>query len=137
MEKEVFSEKELPKIEAPEIRELKERIEKLEAVMKSERAPLEKEKMVKEEIDSYLKELQKLPSFAPPKTTRDEAKEIAKFPTSQQVGVLVSLVFEKGLRQAISVAKTLGNPAILDEFHDILVDRYYQILIEKKIIKFL
>ena len=137
MEKEVFSEKELPKIEAPEIRELKERIEKLEAVMKSERAPFEKEKMVKEEIDSYLKELQKLPSFAPPKTTRDEAKEIAKFPTSQQVGVLVSLVFEKGLRQAISVAKTLGNPAILDEFHDILVDRYYQILIEKKIIKFL
>jgi len=50
---------------------------------------------------------------------------------------LVSLVFDKGLPQAISVATALNNQAILDEFHDILVDRYYQILIEKGILKLL
>ncbi len=48
---------------------------------------------------------------------------------------MVSLVFEKGLEEAISVAKGIDNPAILDEFHDILADRYYKELVEKKIIK--
>ena len=51
------------------------------------------------------------------------------------MGALVSLVFEKGLDAAVSVAKQLENPAILDEFHDILADRYYKELVEKKIIK--
>ena len=46
-----------------------------------------------------------------------------------------SLVFEKGLDAAVSVAKQLENPAILDEFHDILADRYYKELVDKKIIK--
>ena len=35
----------------------------------------------------------------------------------------------------ISVANDIDNPAILDEFHDTLVDRYYQELVDKKIIK--
>jgi hypothetical protein len=128
-------EKEAPKMETPEIAELKKRIEKLETQLEKEKAPEEKERIVKQEIKTYLQKLQKMPSFAAPKVVRDEAKEIAKFPTTQQVGTLVSLVFDKGLHQAISVARALNNPAILDEFHDILVDRYYQILIEKGILK--
>ena len=123
--------------ERPEIIELKERIEKIEAQLKKERHPEVRERIVKQEIKDYLQRLQKLPSFAPPLAVRDDVKEIAKFPSTQQVGALVSLVFEKGLREAISVAKALRNPAILDEFHDILVDRYYQILIEKGILKIL
>jgi glutamyl-tRNA reductase len=134
---EAIPEKEIPKVEIPEIKELKERIEKIEAELKKEKAPEEREKIVKQEIKTYLRKVQKMPSFAPPRVVRDEAKEIAKFPSTQQVGALVSLVFEKGLREAISVAKALDNPAILDEFHDILVDRYYEILIEKGILKFL
>jgi len=134
---EAIPEKEIPKVELPEIKELKERIEKIEAELKKEKVPEEREKIVKQEIKTYLRKVQKMPSFAPPRVVRDEAKEIAKFPSTQQVGALVSLVFEKGLREAISVAKALDNPAILDEFHDILVDRYYEILIEKGILKFL
>jgi len=130
-------EKEVSKIESPEIVELKERIEKLETQLKKEKAPEEREKIVKQEIKTYLRKFQKMPAFAAPKVVRDEAKEIAKFPTTQQVSTLVSLVFDKGLREAISVARALNNPAILDEFHDILVDRYYQILIEKGILKLL
>ncbi|PIR71844.1 MAG: hypothetical protein CO145_00155 [Candidatus Nealsonbacteria bacterium CG_4_9_14_3_um_filter_37_13] len=125
-----------PKIEQPEVLELRERIEKLEAQLEREKVPEEKEKMVKQEIKSYLQELQKTPSFAPPPATRDEAEEIAKFESSQQVGALVSLVFEKGLLEAISVANALDNPAILDEFHDTLVDRYYERLIKEGILKF-
>jgi hypothetical protein len=134
---ETVPEKEVPKVELPEIEELKERIEKIEAQLKKEKLPEEKEKIVKQEIKAYLREVQRMPSFAPPPVVRDEAKEIAKFPITQQVGALVSLVFEKGLREAISVAKVLDNPAVLDEFHDVLVDRYYEILIEKGILRVL
>ncbi len=124
--------------EYPGIEELKKRLERLETQLKKERAsiPEEKEKIVKQEIKNYLREIQQTPSFAAPPTTRDEAKEIEKLLPSQQVGALVSLVFERGLPEAISVAQALNNPAILDEFHDTLVDRYYEILIEKKILKF-
>jgi hypothetical protein len=128
-------EKETPQTEGPEIEQLKEKVAELEVELKKERAPEEREKMVKQEIEKYLTKMQKMPTFAAPKAVRDETNEIKKFPSTQQVGALVSLVFDKGLHEAISVAKSLNNPAVLDEFHDILVDRYYQILIEKGILK--
>jgi len=121
-----------------EVEVLRERVEQLESQLKKERpsiSPEKEERVVKQEIKSYLKELQQTPTVATPLAVRDEAKEIKKFPSSQQVGALVSLVFEKGLEEAISVAKGIDNPAILDELHDILVDRYYGELVEKKIIK--
>jgi len=130
--KETLPEREIPEAE---IKELKERIEKLEAQLKKEKVPEEKEKIAKKEIRSYLQELQKAPAFAPPVVVRDEAKEIEKFSRSEQVGALIALVFEKGLPEAVSVARALKNPAILDEFHDTLVDLYYQILLEKGVIK--
>lgn len=122
----------------PEIEALKQRVEQLEAQLNREKEPASperEEKAVKEEIKSYLRELQQLPPTAAPLATRDEADEIKKFPSNQQVGALVALVFEKSLDEAISVAKQLNNPAILDEFHDILTDRYYKELVEKKILK--
>ena len=121
---------------APEIQALKERVEQLEAQLKKEQpaiSPEKEEKAVKQEIKSYLSELQQTPATAAPLATRDEADEIKKFPANQQVGVLISLFFEKGLEEAISVARELNNPAILDEFHDLLVDRYYKELAGKKL----
>ena len=121
-----------------EIEALRGRVEQLEAQLKKEQpliSPEKEEIAVRQEIKSYLRELQQLPPTAAPLATRDEADEIGKFPASQQVGALISLVFEKGLDEAISVARQLNNPAILDEFHDILADRYYKELVEKKIIK--
>jgi len=121
-----------------EIDVLRERVEHLESQLKKEQpaiSPEKEEKVVKQEIKSYLEELQQTPTVAAPLATRDEAKEIEKFPASQQIGALVSLVFEKSLDEAISVAKEIDNPAILDEFHDVLVDKYFKELVEKKIIK--
>ncbi len=124
--------------EHPEIEELKKRIKRLEGKLEKEREKEKgferEEKMVKKEIKSYLKELQRAPPSAPPVASRDEVEEIARFPRSQQVGSLISLVFDKGLKEAISVARGLDNPAILDEFHDTLVDRYYNELVKRNIL---
>lgn len=72
---EIGPEKEFPKREYPEIEEIKERLEKLEAYLEKEKVPEEKERLVKEEIKSYLRELQETPAFAPPPAVRDEVKD--------------------------------------------------------------
>jgi hypothetical protein len=118
-----------------ELRELKEKIEKIETEIGKEGFVKEKEKIIKGEIKKYLEKVQKTPSFAPPSKVRDEVKEIEKFSKPEQVGALVSLVFEKGIHYAVSVARNLKNPAILDEFHDVLVDRFYEILTERGILE--
>ena len=120
-----------------EVVELKNRLEKLETRFKKEAGPEEREKLVKQEIKTYIQELQQVPLPPTSTKTRDEADEIKSFEPSQQVGALVILVSEKGLNEAISVALALDNPAILDEFHDTLVDHYYQVLVEKEIVKFI
>ena len=123
------------KLNQPEIFELKARLEKLEKKIEQEKIVENKEAIIKQEIKNYLEDLQKSPSFAAPVKTRDETEEIQKMEPDQQVGALISLVFEKGLLQAISLAQSLNNPAILDEFHDTLVDYYFELMVKKGIIE--
>ncbi len=123
------------KISPEELAELKARIEKLEAKLERKEMAKERETKIKAEIKSFIKEMSQKPSFAPPVQTRDEAKEIEKFSRPEQVGALVNLAFEKGISYAVKVAMELQNPAILDEFHDTLVDKYYQYLVEQNVIK--
>src|SRR3989344_690287 len=118
-----------------ELKALQERVAQLESQLKMEQPSVsseKKEEVIRHDIKEYLQEFQQTPATAAPLATRDEADEIKKFPPSQQVGALVSLVFEKGLGEAVSVARQLENPAILDDFHDILADRYYKELVERK-----
>lgn len=129
-------EKNISNVEKSEIKDLKDKVKQLESRLEKEQisANQEKEKVIKQEIKDYLQEFQQTPSFAAPTSVRDETDEIAEFPLDQQVGALISLTFDKGIKKAISVAKGLDNPAVLDEFHAILIDRYYNELVEKKII---
>lgn len=117
-----------------EIRELRARLEKLEAHLSQESSAAEKEKRVKQEIKSYLQEIQAV-SSAVPASHPDEVKEIRALETDQQIGALISVVFQKGLSQAVSLARHLDNPAVLDEFHDALVDRYYDALASQGFLK--
>jgi len=70
-----------------------------------------------------------------PVSTRDEKVEIENLSSGEQVGALISLAFEKGLKEATSIAVSLDNPAIIDEFHDALIDQHYNELVDKKIIE--
>lgn len=117
---------------------LKERITALEAKLNQEQKEVKSEvkiEQVKQAISDYVKEVQQVPSFAPPASTRDEASEIKDKPVPEQVGALVSLALTSGLNRAIAVASDLDNPAILDELHDILVDNYFTQLVQMGIIK--
>ncbi|MBI2573851.1 MAG: hypothetical protein HYV78_00430 [Candidatus Wildermuthbacteria bacterium] len=123
------------------IADLKERIATLEAGQKKEPMPsaaghsVEQVKKVKEEIRGYLHELQQTPSFASPVGVRDDTPEIRVLEKDQQVGALLSLVFDKGLPHALAVARALDNPALMDEFHDTLIDHYYGQLLQTEAMK--
>lgn len=124
--------------ERREIKELQQRIAVLEASMQKENkdiVPEVKTEQVKQEIRDYIKEVKQTPSFAGHVKARDEANEVKKMPLTQQVGSLVSLALSDGLQKAIDVAKGLNNPAILDEFHDTLVDNYFDQLVQIGAIK--
>jgi len=137
-EKNSSSETKTQRYDSLEITELRKRLSELESRARAGEGIVneaEKKQEVRREIKKYLENIQQTPSFAAPIATRDEVREIGKMEPSQQIGALISLVFEKGLPTAIQVAKETDNPAILDELHDTLVDYYYQVLIDKDILK--
>lgn len=49
-----------------------------------------------------------------------------------KVQELVNLVFEKSLEEGIKRARETKNPALIDAFHDALVDELYNYLLERK-----
>ncbi len=49
-----------------------------------------------------------------------------------QIKELVDLAFEKGIAHAIEKAKSIGDPFLLDKFHDTLINELYQELVEKE-----
>jgi hypothetical protein len=122
-----------PKIEIPEkqVEELRSRIEELDNKGLEDR---EQKEVIKSEIKEYIRDVQRTPSFAAPQSQRDETEEIERLSKGEQVGTLVSLAFEQGLEKAVSVARKLKDPAVLDEFHDTLCDHYYEFLKEKGIL---
>lgn len=61
------------------------------------------------------------PTAAPP---QDSDKD-------RQLKMLVDLAFAQGIDKAVEVAKASGNPYLIDEFHDTLVDELRQQLVDK------
>jgi hypothetical protein len=119
------------------LEELKEKIQTVEK--KEEKLELKKES-IKEEIKKQILKFQQKPSFAPSPSKIDEVKELKNLERDQQIGALIEITLEKGLEKGVALAqalsKKLNNPALLDEYHDVLVDRYFEILVEKGILKF-
>ena len=132
--------KQVGKTPSPELSEiekrvshLKEKLQERESVLQEE----EREEKIKEEIRHYFKELQYSPPVSAGSSTtpsEEEAEKIKKFSKGEQVGALVKMALEDNFQKALSLARSLNNPAILDEFHDTLVDHYYNLLVQKGVI---
>lgn len=48
-----------------------------------------------------------------------------------KIEALIQIAFEKGLDKAIQEARKVLEPHLLDDFHDLLVDRFREELIQK------
>ena len=63
------------------------------------------------------------PISEPPSYLSDELKT--------KVQDLVDTAFTKGLAEAVKEVSKINNPALLDAFHDVLVDQLYDVLVER------
>jgi hypothetical protein len=115
-------------------------IAELEKQLAEKKAVLGHEKSEKEILHQAVGEKiqQHAPSYAPsPKqnTSGPVATEPPSYLTQDlkdKVQELISLVFDKNLEEGIKEAVKSDNPALIDAFHDILVDELYSQLVEKK-----
>ena len=47
-----------------------------------------------------------------------------------EIEALIQIAFEKGISAAIEEARKKNDPHLLDDFHDALIDQFYQKLVE-------
>lgn len=64
--------------------------------------------------------------------TKGKADEIREKEHREQTEALVDIALTKGVLDAVAVARHLGNPHLLDDFHDMLVDEYYDKLLQAR-----
>jgi hypothetical protein len=62
---------------------------------------------------------------------QQQTQKLKDEPKERQIELLIQMAFDKSVVEAVGVAKGLDNPYMLDEFHDALVDKLYNKLIEQ------
>lgn len=63
---------------------------------------------------------------------QQKADDLREKEHHEQMEALVEIALTKGILEAVRVARHLGNKHLLDDFHDILVDEYYDKLIQAR-----
>src|SRR3989338_6284616 len=122
-----------PKLE-PDIERLRERLRE-KTLAQGPEIPESKRELVREEIREFIEEVQEAIVPGEPQPIREHETNIQAMEPSQRVGALLSMVFEQGLEQTMAAIKNLDDPAVIDEFHDILVDSFFDLLVQRGIIK--
>ncbi|HUT96442.1 MAG TPA: hypothetical protein VMW82_02665 [Candidatus Paceibacterota bacterium] len=90
----------------------------------------EKQKeILKEAISEKIATAQ--PAAGQQQATIQTAQKLKDQPKDRQIQLLIEVAFEKGVIEAVEVAKNLDNPYLLDEFHDALIDEFYKKLVEQ------
>ena len=91
----------------------------------------EKEKEILREAIS--ERIEEIPPLLPAqqKAIAQKVQQIKAQPKERQIQLLTEMAFEKGVFEAVEVARRLDNPYLLDEFHDALIDELYNRLVEQ------
>lgn len=118
-------------------------IAQLEKELREKRANLEQQPEQKELLPDkeVLREVvgekiqQNAPSYVPkptPQTQTDDSASYLVGEMKEKIQELVNHVFQNSLDQGIKEAVKSNNPALIDAFHDVLVDQLYDALLERK-----
>ncbi len=92
---------------------------------------VEKQKeILKEAIDEKIAESF---SIAPvlQQVAQQTAVKLKDEPKKRQIELLIQMAFDRGVIEAVEIAKNLDSPYLLDEFHDALIDHLYNKLVEE------
>lgn len=123
-----------------EIADIERRLAEKKAVLKKEILHEVVSEKAQEFMPSYQPSATQPAQATPPQT--DEDTTLPPPPVSDppsylsdelkaKVQDLVNLAFSKGLAEAVKEVSKINNAALLDAFHDVLVDQLYDVLIER------
>ncbi|MDP2934704.1 MAG: hypothetical protein Q8N59_03005 [bacterium] len=91
----------------------------------------EKEKeILKEVVSERIREAQAI-SVLNQQVITQNANQIKNQPKERQIQFLIDLALEKGISEAVNMAKSLESPYLIDELHDALVDNFYRRLVKE------
>ncbi|MBI2064934.1 MAG: hypothetical protein HYT62_02685 [Candidatus Yanofskybacteria bacterium] len=114
-------------------------IAELEKQLESKKAALEHDKSERDILHGIIGEKiqQHVPAYQPRPASPSPAKvnEPPSYLTQElkdKIQAIIDLVFSTNLEDGIKEAAKSGNAALVDAFHDILVDELYGQLIERK-----
>ena len=125
-----------------EVEELEAKLQEKKQMLEASQPTPEKEvfsEVFKEHIDQEVKDNSEFVASSnqdPQNSSKssnsnaDDEKE-----AQQYIDSLVELSFQKGILSAVKEARKMGNAYVLDKFHDTLVDRYYQKLLDSRQLK--
>lgn len=140
-------------------KQLREEIEALETILREKKRELEAKgeqrdgkELIREAVQEHIERARETPP-APPVSSLPNAQPLPSLTPSEpsqlqpvddplagldhreQIEELAAIAFSKGIVEAVNVARRANNPHLLDEFHDALVDRLYDYLVQESIIK--
>jgi len=125
---------------------IEQEISELEKALAEKKAVLEKEKgevmPEKEVLREVIKEkIKEKPSTSQvssdqsrttlPETPDVESPSYLSDELKPKIQEFVNMAFNDSLEKAISTVKATKNPALIDAFHDIIVDELYNFLVER------
>lgn len=140
-------------------KQLREEIEALETILREKKRELEargerrdEKELLKEAVQEHVERTREsapaeLPQSAAPSplapidapgTSMAQPPQddpLAGLDHREQIEELAAIAFSKGIAEAVTVARRANNPHLLDEFHDALVDRLYEYLVQEGIIE--
>jgi len=92
---------------------------------------LERQKeILKEVVDERISIVQSIPT-GQQQAINQTAQKIKDAPKERQVELLIQMAMDKGIIESVVIAKNLDNPYLLDEFHDALIDHFYNELVKR------
>lgn len=59
-------------------------------------------------------------------------QKIKNLPKEQQLEILVGIALSESIPEAVLFVEKLDSPYLLDELHDVLIDKFYETLIKQK-----
>jgi hypothetical protein len=91
----------------------------------------EKEKeILKEVVSEHIREAQTV-SVSSQQAITQNVNQIKNQPKERQIQFLIDLALEKGIFDAVNMAKSLESPYLIDELHDALTDSLYRQLVKE------
>lgn len=64
-------------------------------------------------------------------TGKVTAQDLGHLSKEKQLDILVGVAMTQSIPESVSLAQAINNPYILDELHDVLVDKFYSELVKR------